>query len=114
MSYVLWGTGVAGTIATTVFVLKANSTQKQADADYTGRCPFGSVTEDCTGSMEGDVKAAHWRTAALVTGIGALGAVVGGTILYLLGDDPSRGGGTAEASVQPWFSPTGVGVSGAF
>ena len=115
MSYVLWGTGAAGAVAASVFLLEANGMQSQANEDYGRRCPLGGVTAECTGATQGDEKAADWRTAALLTGAGALGAIVGGTILYLL-DGPSSGGGeaTEAAAVQPWLGPNGVGVSGVF
>lgn len=114
-SYVLWGVGAVGAIATTVFWLEANSAQKEADDEYAQRCPFGAVTEDCGAATRGDEKAASLRTATLVTGIGALGAAVGGTIFYLLDERSASPDGTAtEASIRPWLSPTGIGVSGAF
>jgi hypothetical protein len=115
VSYVLWGAGAAAGIAATVFLLEAGSTQNDADDEFERRCPLGAGVDGCENTTDGDQKAARWRTAALVTGVGAVGAIAGGAVLYLL-DSSSPAGGATEASVQPWISPraTGVFVSGAF
>jgi hypothetical protein len=113
-SYVLWGTGAAGAVATTVFLFEAHRVQRNADADFARQCPFGATGVDgCEKFTAGSERAARWRTGALLTGIGAFGALVGGTALYFL-DGRSSPTATIEASIQPWVSPTGVGLSGTF
>lgn len=114
-SYVLWGTGAAGAIATTLILLESNRIQNDADDEFGRNCPLGLNDSDpCQPTTAGDRKAAHWRTGALVTGVGTLGALVGGTVLYVLDGRSGSGSGTTEASVQPWINPTGIGVSGTF
>jgi hypothetical protein len=113
-SYLLWGTGSAAAVAATVFLLQSNRVQSDADEDFVRRCPLGaSGMNGCENSTEGDRSAATWRTAALVTGVGALGALIGGTVLYI--SESSRSDGEAsEAAVRPCVSPTGMGVAGVF
>lgn len=114
-SYVLWGTGALGIVATAVFVLEAKSTQNEADEDFARRCPLGAGIDGCETRTGGAERAASWRTAGLVTGIGTLGALATGTVLYFLDPKSSQATGHAkEASVEAWFSPTGIAVSGTF
>jgi hypothetical protein len=114
-SYVLWGTGAVGAIATSVFLLEAKSVQNEADENFARDCPLGVTnTAPCGQTTDGDRKASHWRTAALLTGVGAIGAIVTGTVLYVLDGQSSLAAGATEAAVHPWISPTGVGVTGTF
>jgi hypothetical protein len=116
-SYVLWGTGAVAAVTGTVFWLESNRLQNNADKEFAQRCPLGAATQTgCENRTSGDEKAATWRSAALVTGIGALGAIVTGTVLYWLDDSSAaeRRGQAEEASVRPWVNPTGIGISGTF
>jgi hypothetical protein len=114
-SYVLWGTGALAAIATPLLVLEANSIQNESEVDFTRRCPDGAdPTNGCEAISDGSRRAAHWRTAALVTGLGAAGALVTGTVLFVLDSGDSQNSARAEAFVRPWVSPTGIGVSGTF
>jgi hypothetical protein len=112
-SYVLWGAGGLGAAATVVVVLYAESVQDEANDDFDSRCPKGGGFGEC--ETRGSQAAANWRTAGLLTGIGAFGALATGTVLYFW----NSGGANedehvSEASVQPWVSPTGIGISGTF
>jgi hypothetical protein len=115
ISYVLWGIGAAGAIATTLVLLEGNRIQNDADEEFERRCPLGAGIGEGENVTDGSERAAHWRTAGLLTGIGALGALATGTVFYFIdssGPPGSRHGN--EVSVEPWLSPAGVGVSGRF
>jgi hypothetical protein len=116
VSYVLWGTGAGAAIATTVLLLESKSIQDEANDHFAETCPFGATNSGpCAQTLDQDRKAAHWRTAALVTGIGAVGALATGTVLYFLHSSGSDEREPAEqATMTPWVSPTGIGLSGAF
>lgn len=115
-SYVLWGTGAAAAVATTVFLLEASSLQNEADDRFAQTCPLGATPSGpCGQTLDEDRKAAKWRTGALVTGIGAIGALATGTVLYFIHSAGSDDHALAdEARVSPWVSPTGIGLSGTF
>lgn len=114
-SYVLWGTGAAGAIATTLVLLESNRIQNNADEAFDRNCPRGLNDSDpCQSTTDGDRRAAHWRTGAFVTGVGTVGALVAGTVLYLLDGRSGSSSASSEASIQPWIDPTGIGVSGTF
>jgi hypothetical protein len=114
-SYVLWGAGAAAGVAATLIFFESNRIQTEADEDFAQRCPGGaSDLEGCENSTAGDARAANWRTASLVTGIGALGAIVAGTVMYFTAEPHSASSLDEESFVHPWLSPTGVGLSGIF
>lgn len=114
-SYVLWGAGAAAGVAATVLFLKSNRIQTEADEDFARRCPDGaSGLEGCENRTAGDAKAANWRTASLVTGMGALGAIVAGTVLYFIAEPRTVRSLEEESCVHPWLSPSGVGLTGIF
>jgi hypothetical protein len=121
-AYVLWGVGALALGAGAVFYLESRRFQSDANAKFPTACPDGADPDDyeCSGVLSNDAKAANLRTAALLTGLGALGALVGGTVLYSLDlrskpeegstDDPA----VDAASLRAWFSPMSVGISGRF
>jgi hypothetical protein len=113
--YVFWGAGAAAGIAATVFALEANRLQNEADADFDRRCPFGTSAEPgCEKVTAGSAKAANWRTGALLTGMGALGLIVTGTVYYLVDSPPDPVASSQQVSLQPWVSVDSVGVTGTF
>jgi hypothetical protein len=114
-SYALWGAGAAGAFAAVVVALEANRIQEDADRDFERRCPSLATGEPgCEKVTAGGAKAANWRTGALLTGIGAFGLLVGGTIIYFLDEPSNTTSASTEASLQPWISPNGIGVAGTF
>lgn len=114
-SYVLWGTGAAGAVAAVAMTLHAVSIQNEADEEFAKICSSGSRDDSsCAGSTGRDNQAAQWRTGALVTGVGALGALVTGTILYLVRDRADTDAVANEAFLEPWLSPAGIGLAGSF
>jgi hypothetical protein len=114
-SYVMWGVGAAGVIATAIIAVHASSLQSDADAEFARNCSQPTSNESsCTGTTDGDLKAAHWRTGALITGAGALGALIGGTIFYFLDDSSASPADEANTALLPWFGPEGVGMRGTF
>jgi hypothetical protein len=119
-SYVLWGVGALAAGVGTAMYLEANHFQNEADREFATSCPNGPDRTDyeCSGALVHDAKAANWRTASLVTGLGALSALVGGTVLYALDFQADRAGTSANASdstpLRAWLGPTSLGVSGTF
>ena len=114
-SYVLWGTGALGAMATTVLALEASSVQRAENRDFTRRCPAGITGMiPCQETNDGDREAARWRTAALATGIGTLGVLITGTVLYFAAGPDDASAVKSEASITPWVSTSGAGVSGTF
>jgi hypothetical protein len=121
-AYVLWGLGTLSAAAATVMYVESRSLQNNADDDFRTSCPNGVDRSDlrCVDTLAVDARAANWRTGALLTGVGALGALIGGTILYSLDlRAPSGSGSTKEGtgdatSLGAWVSGTGVGLSGTF
>lgn len=110
-AYVLGGGGVIAGVAATLFLLEARHLQNDADDKFRRLCPAGaSDTPGCENRTAGDANAANWRTASLVTGIGAAAALLTGTVLYLTDGSAQR----EEASLRPWVSPSGIGLSGTF
>lgn len=116
-SYVLWGLGAVGAGVSTILYLDAESVQSRADDAFAEHCPGGFDPADaaCVDARADDARAANRRTAALVTGLGALGALVTGTVLYVLDSRPPAASGQADGMrLQPWIGFTSVGVSGTF
>lgn len=114
-SYVLWGAGTAAGIATGGFVLHARGIQKEADRDFARQCPRGATgVEGCDRTTEGSERSARWRTAALGTGIGALGVLVTGTVLYFMAGSTTSNEQASIPDVQPWITGSNVGVRGTF
>jgi hypothetical protein len=121
-SYVLWGVGALAAGVATGMYLESNHFQSEADREFATSCPNGPDRTDyeCSGALVHDAKAANWRTASLVTGLGALGALVAGTVLYTLDLQASadRAGSSADSSaatpLRAWLGPTSFGVSGTF
>lgn len=115
--YVLWGSGAAAVVVSTVLFLESEHLQHQANAAFARNCPNGVVDTDpdCTPTTPGDARATNWRTASLVTGIGGIGALVGGTVLYFLDARSSHGDDAASStSLRPWLTTAEVGVTGSF
>jgi hypothetical protein len=120
LPYIFWGGGVAGGVTSIVLLFEANHLQQQADADFDRDCPRGvdKSSARCVSTTAGDAKAANWRTAALVTGVVAGAALVGGTVAYWLDLNAETSSADETASAQPdvraWVSPTGIGILGTF
>lgn len=114
-SYVMWGAGAAGAIAGAIIAVHASSLQSDADAEFARTCSAPASDDAfCSGTTDADRKAAHWRTAAVLTGAGALGALLGGTVMYFLEDGSTSSTVRQEASIKPWLSPTSAGICGTF
>lgn len=118
-AYLLWGLGAAGTVAATVFYLQGSHVQSEADAAFRRNCPDELASSPgCVHVTGGDKTAAHWNTAALLTGLGAAGALIAGTTLYFFGgpsrDSSSRGNVETPVSLRAWIDVGGVGLSGTF
>jgi hypothetical protein len=120
LAYLLWGGGAAAAIAGTVFFLEAHHLQQQADADFERNCPNGVEHSNarCVSSTVGDVRAANWRTAALLTGIGGAVTAISGTFVYWLDASAARPSAdeadSQDLDVRAWVSPIGIGVNGTF
>lgn len=111
-SYILWGSGAVASMTAGVFLLEANRHQNAANEVFASDCPNGIAdTAGCQRVLEGDERAKKWRTASLLTGIGAVGAIAAGTILYLLEPDAPEATGS---SVRPWIVGTTAGITGQF
>jgi hypothetical protein len=118
-AYLLWGLGAAGTVAATVFYLQGRHVQSDADASFRRNCPDELASNPgCVHVTGGDKMAAHWSTAALLTGLGGAGALIGGTALYFFGgpsrQSSSRGDAETPVSLRAWVDLSGVGLSGTF
>lgn len=120
-SYVLWGVGAVAVAATTVMYVESRRLQNEADEAFDSGCPNGANRADaeCASALADDATAAHWRTAAVITGVGALGVLIGGLVLYHTLDsrstaDRDRGAGENAEALKAWIGPTGFGVSGSF
>jgi hypothetical protein len=121
-AYILWGIGALAVGASTILYVESRGYQNKADNAFPTSCPDGADRDDyqCSGALADDARAANLRTAALLTGLGALGALVGGTVLYALDlQSTSDRGITKEAnlsvpSLRAWVSPKCLGISGNF
>ncbi len=121
-SYVLWGAGALAAGVSTVMYLEAQRFQNKSDRDFPTSCPNGPDRSDyeCSGALISDAKAANWRTASLLTGLGALGALVGGTVLYTLDLQASSAhySGSSDSfnttALRAWLGPSSIGLSGSF
>jgi hypothetical protein len=120
LPYILWGGSVVAGATSVGLLLEAHHFQQQADADFERNCPQGVDTSSarCVRTTAGDAKAANWRTAALVTGVVAGAAAIGGMVAYWL-DLSADASATDEAGsgkrdVRAWMSPTSIGIEGTF
>jgi hypothetical protein len=116
-AYVLWGIGAVSAAVTTVLFLESGRLQNEADDEFARRCPQGlDPTDDlCMRTTAMDARAARWRTATVLTGVGAGSALVGGTVLYWLDlRSASQSGKSKPGSMGAWVSPAGVGLYGMF
>jgi hypothetical protein len=114
-SYILWGVGAAGAVTAAVLGVRAYALQRDTDRDFEDRCPFGATgVNGCENVTKGSEQAARWRTAALLTGGSAVGLLVTGTVLYLVRDSDTSRTHASEAVLQPWVTPTSIGLVGAF
>jgi len=114
-SYILWGSGAVASVTAGVFLLEANRHQDAANEVFETDCPNGisdPPTPGCQRGIEGDARAKKWRTASLLTGIGAVGALAAGTILYLL--EPDDAPEDTASGVRPWIVGTTAGITGHF
>lgn len=114
-SYLLWAGGGLGAVASAVLFIEANRIQSDGDSNFARQCPLGAVgTPDCQETTPDSRRAANWRTASLVTGVVAIGALATGTVLYFIDASATPTDASAEASLGPWLGPTGIGLSGRF
>lgn len=121
-SYVLWGAGALAAGVSTVMYLESQRFQNKTDREFPTSCPNGPDPNDseCAGALINNAKAANWRTASLFTGLGALGALVGGTVLYTLDLQASAAQSSSSSDLsnstplRAWLGPTSIGVSGTF
>lgn len=113
--YVLWSVGAGGAVAATVLGLHAHRLQQDADGDFQQRCPLGATgLNGCDNITEGSEQAARWRTVALLTGVGTLGVLVTGTVLYLGGDSTNSRGVANAAAPKLWVGASSIGFAGVF
>jgi hypothetical protein len=115
-SYILWAVGGVGAGAAAFIGLRAQALQREADRKYAEQCPSGATgTNGCVNITDDSERVAGWRTVGLVTGLGALGVLVTGTVLYFFpGDSTTARTDASAASLQPWASTSAVGVAGTF
>jgi hypothetical protein len=121
-AYLLWGVGALAVGATTVMYFESKGLKDQVDRAFPTSCPFGADPDDyeCSGVLADDDRSANWRTAAAITGVGALGALVAGTVIYALdlksSPAPAQTSQTKShpTALRAWVSPTGLFVSGSF
>jgi hypothetical protein len=120
LPYVLWGGGVAAGATSIVLLLEAHHFQKQADADFDRDCPGGVDPSNprCASTTAGDAKAANWRTAALISGVAASTAVIGGAVAYWMDLSADSSAADEAASARPdvraWVGLTSLGIQGSF
>lgn len=119
--YLLWGTATLAGGAAAFFYWRSTQVQSEADTAFRINCPDGVTAGDarCGSTTAGDSSAAGWRTAALLTGVGAVSALVAGTTLYWLGTPTVPAGTKGRSSskggaLRGWVNLGGVGLSGTF
>jgi hypothetical protein len=113
--YVALGVGVVGVGLGTVFLLSANSKQKDADAAFDA-CG-GSCTPADRTKIDGlDSDAATGKTLALTSFVvGGLGLATGATLLVLSGKrKSSEPAALLTPRVEPWIGYSTLGLRGTF
>jgi hypothetical protein len=113
--YVGLGVGVVGVGLGTVFLLSANSKQKDADAAFTAcggkSCPGPERTK--VDSLDSD--AATSKSMAVTSFVvGGVGLATGVTLLILSGKHRSEPTAQQAPRLQPWVGYRSVGLSGTF
>ena len=112
--------GIAGLVVGGVFLGKGGSTQSQADD--VAKTKYGCNPKCNPGSQAGvakdvtplDKSAASQKTIGAVGLIGGGVALAAGVVLVVLGKPKPAAPPAAKASVEPWFTGTGGGLSGRF
>lgn len=113
--YVALGVGVVGVGLGTVFLLSANSKQKDAD-DAFDACGGKSCSGPERANIDSlDSSAATSKTLALTSFIvGGAGLATGVTLLVLSGSHKSEPTAQLTPRVQPWIGYRSLGLSGTF
>jgi hypothetical protein len=113
--YVGLGVGVVGVGLGTVFLLSANSKQKDADAAFEA-CGGKSCSVPDRAKVDSlDSDAATNKTLALTSFVvGGVGLATGVTLLVLSGKQKSEPTAHVTPRVQPWIGFRSVGLSGTF
>jgi hypothetical protein len=114
-SYVALGVGVVGVGLGTVFLLSANSKQKDADSafDACGGKACSGPDRAKVDSLDSDV--ATSKTLSLTSFVvGGAGLATGVTLLVLSGKHQSEPTAQRTPRVQPWVGYRSVGLSGTF
>ncbi|HYQ26360.1 MAG TPA: hypothetical protein VER04_04050 [Polyangiaceae bacterium] len=113
--YVALGVGVVGVGLGTVFLLSANSKQKDADAafDACGGKACSGADRAKVDSLDSDV--ASSKTLSLTSFVvGGAGLATGATLLVLSGKHKSEPSAQLAPRLQPWVGFRSVGLSGTF
>lgn len=113
--YVGLGVGAVGVGLGTVFLLSANSKQKDADAAYEA-CGGKSCPSADRGKIDSlDSDAATNKTLALTSFVvGGVGLATGVTLLVLSGNHKSEPTAQRAPRLQPWVGYRSLGLSGTF
>lgn len=109
-SYAAFGVGAVGLGLSLVFMLKANSKKKDADALCpNGVCPLSSQGD--VSSLDDQSKSARGASGAMLV-LGVLGVGAGVTLFVLAGSADKKS--ATGPSVQPWIGLGSAGLSGSF
>jgi len=113
--YIALGVGVVGVGLGTVFLLSANSKQKDADAAFDA-CGGKSCSGPDRAAVDSlDSSVATNKTLSLTSFIvGGAGLATGVTLLVLSGKQKSEPTAHLAPRVQPWIGYRSVGLSGTF
>jgi hypothetical protein len=118
-SYVALGLGIAGVGVGTYFAIDGFGKRSDAD-DLYARCSEqvpncgdgASLQDDALAAEDAEAEAFSRSLVSYVAG-GVFAAA--GVVLFVLSSDSGESpGASSEASLTPWLSPNGVGVSGSF
>jgi hypothetical protein len=113
--YVALGVGAVGVGLGTVFLLSANSKQKDADAAFEA-CGGASCSVADRTKIDGlDSDAATGKTLALTSFVvGGLGLATGVTLIVLSGKKSSEPAALLTPRVEPWIGYRSLGLRGTF
>jgi hypothetical protein len=117
-SYVVAGLGAVGLGLGTYFLIDAFDKQKHADEVYdtcVAEVPgCGNTAPSYDAAIEAQDAEGSAFTRARVSYIAGGALLATGVVLFLVSSPGSSEEAPPEATLTPWFSPTGVGLSGRF
>ena len=117
-SYVAWGLGAVGVGLGTWFMLDGFDKRSHADelfAECTAqvpRCPENAPLREPAEAAQDEEGAAFTRS--LVSYIAGGAFIATGVVLFVVSSPGDERPPSDEATIMPWVSPTGLGVSGRF